>query len=628
MPEPTSAPRPPSIWKIALALAIGLALYLVAGFDDLTSLRATVVGCAVIVSLVPFISNAIANALDRLRNPSPKTRTLIALGIGVLGGLYLFTTAAVLQGRTLVPKMEDECSYVIGAQLLARGHLWMAAHPLADFFEALFIIVKPFYCSIYFPGTSIFYAPMVWLHLPTYVMPLVVSGAVIAMLYRVVTEMMDGVAGLLACFWIIALSEFRTLSVMVMSHLPMLLLGLLMVWAWLRWRASRRVRWALVLGIFSGWAAITRPADAVIYALPIGIAMIAQLWKHPRRQALPAAAALLIGAAPFLALQVVFDKGVTGHALESPYTYSLKLDQPGTQFGFQHYDPDAAPPTKHIGKLGYYLWCQTFLKNHQFPQVLKRWVFSEGNNLGPHQSYFMIIVNNALPAHLLLILIPVGLLAMNDRRQLVLIATFFTFCVIYFFNPFFLEHYLMVVVPAAALMAARGSRIVVGQRFARPLGVPMTVAILSLSLTSLWEFKRLSFGEFDLAVQDGKEGMLESSKLSVMDEQLPAAVGSTRAVVLFVPLTSSYFEEPVYNTTVANIDDAPIIRAHDMGARNVEIIRYYADRQSDRVFYICDIRRPIIDRLGTGPELLAKLQRGESLPTLAPQEPPAKANAK
>jgi len=607
------------IWKIAIALAIGIVLFFLAG-NDLNSLRATVVCCAVIVSLVPFVSNGIARGLDRLRNPSPKTRGLIAVGIGVLGGFYLLGTAS-LQGRTLIPKMEDECSYVIGAQLLAHGRLWMHAHPLADFFEALFIIVKPVYCSIYFPGTSIFYAPMVWLHLPTYVMPLVISGAVIAMLYRVITELMDGVAGLLACFWIVALNEFRTLSVMVMSHLPMLLLGLLMVWAWLRWREKQRVGWALVLGIFSGWAAITRPADAVIYALPIGVAMMITLWKKPR-ELLLSGAALVIGAAPFLALQIIFDKGVTGKTLESPYTYSLKLDQPGTQYGFHHYDPDLSPPTKQNGKQGYYLWCKGFLENHQFPRVLKRWIFGEGNNLGPHQSYFMIAVNNALPSHWLLLLLPLGLVALRDRRQLVLIATFFAFYFVYFFNPFFLEHYLMVVVPAASLLALRGAHVLASQRWGKFLSIPLTIAILALSLTSLWEFKRLSFGEFDLAVQDGKEGMLESSKLSVMDEKLPDAIGKNRAVVLFGPLVESFFEEPVYNIDVANIDDAPIIRAHDMGSRNVEIIRYYAERQPDRVFYICDLNVPIIDRLGTGPELLAKLKRGESLPTLAPEEIP------
>src|SRR5882724_5318888 len=273
-------PAPSSrAWPIAISLAIGLLLFLLAG-TDITSLRALIVGCAVAVSVVPFVNGGIATILDKLRRPSPPTVRKLAVTLGAAAAFYLIATA-MNQDRTMIPKMEDECSYVISTQILAHGRLWMPAHPLADFFESLFVIVKPVYASIYFPGTAIFFAPMVWLKWPVYVIPLILSGAVIALLYRIITELIDGVAGLLAVFWLLALWPFRTFSVMIMSHLPMLLLGLLMVWAWLRWRREHRVRWAILVGVFSGWAAITRPADAIAYALPIGIAMLAALWRQP-----------------------------------------------------------------------------------------------------------------------------------------------------------------------------------------------------------------------------------------------------------------------------------------------------------------------------------------------------------
>jgi len=608
------------IWQIAIALAIGLLLFYLAG-NDINSMRALTVCCAVAVSLVPFVNGGLATFLDWIRNPSPATRRKTAVAVGGAGAIYLMATA-MLQERTLIPKMEDECSYIISTQLLAHGRLWMHAHPLADFFQALFVIVKPVYCSIYFPGTAIFFAPMVWLGWPTWIIPLIVSGGIIAMLYRIITELLDGVSGLLACFWVIALGQFRTFSVMIMSHLPMLLLGLLMIWAWLCWRRERRARWAIVLGIFSGWAAITRPADAVAYALPIGIAMLIDLWRQPTRLKVATAAALVVGAAPFLALQVMFDIGVTGRPLQTPYTYSLRQDQPGAEFGFHHYDPTRRPATTHSGKLAYYNWCKIYLEQHQFPRVILRWFFPDSDRGGIHNAYWLIIADNALPSRLLLVLIPAGLLVIGDRRRLVLVSTLLVFCLIYFFNPFFLEHYPMVVVPAVMLLAMLGARAVVGQRFARRLGVPVTVGILALSITSLWEFKRLSYRADDVAIQDGKDGMLEGSKIGVVNSQLPAAVAGSRAVVLFGPRTSSFFEEPAYNTDVANIDNAPIIRAHDLGPRDVEIIRYYAERQPDRVFYLCNAGGPIIDRLGTATELLAKLNRGESLPTLVPPMPP------
>ena len=222
-----------ALWQIAVALIIGVLLFYLSG-NDINALRALVVVGAMLASCLPFINGGLATALDWLRKPSPGTVHKLAILLGALGAFYLLGTATI-QERALVPKMEDECSYVISTQLLAHGRLWMHAHPMADFFEALFVIVKPAYCSIYFPGTAIFFAPSVWLAWPTYIFPLILSGAIIAMLYRVVTEIIDGVAGLLAVFWLLGLRQFRTLSVMVMSHLPMLFLGLLMVWAWLQW---------------------------------------------------------------------------------------------------------------------------------------------------------------------------------------------------------------------------------------------------------------------------------------------------------------------------------------------------------------------------------------------------------
>ena len=63
--------------------------------------------------------------------------------------------------------------------------------------------------------------------------------------------------------------------------------------------------------------------------------------------------------------------------------------------------------------------------------------------------------------------------------------------------------------------------------------------------------------------------------------------------------------EPVYNTDVAWPDDAPIIHAHDLGSRNIEIIRYYAEHQPDRAFYLFDRGNPAdpLHRLGTASEL-------------------------
>jgi hypothetical protein len=43
-----------------------------------------------------------------------------------------------------------------------------------------------------------------------------------------------------------------------------------------------------------------------------------------------------------------------------------------------------------------------------------------------------------------------------------------------------------------------------------------------------------------------------------------------------------------YNLDVANPDDAPIIKALDLGPRNDELFDYYRARQPDRSFFLYD----------------------------------------
>ena len=139
---------------------------------------------------------------------------------------------------------------------------------------------------------------------------------------------------------------------MVMAQIPAMLLGILMDWAWLNWRRHRSARgWAAAVGVFAGWAAITRPVEALAFAMPIGLAMawtcagsLARPSHAPRCLCLPERRR-------FLALQVVFDLGVTGRLLKTPYVLYLEENQPGAVFGTssgQIGRPETQLPQKQI----------------------------------------------------------------------------------------------------------------------------------------------------------------------------------------------------------------------------------------------------------------------------------------
>jgi hypothetical protein len=68
-------------------------------------------------------------------------------------------------------------------------------------------------------------------------------------------------------------------------------------------------------------------------------------------------------------------------------------------------------------------------------------------------------------------------------------------------------------------------------------------------------------------------------------------------------LKNSVDLEPVYNADVAWPDDAQVIRAHDRGEQNIELYRYYAQRQPDRWIYLFDRNDGSLTELGQAKQL-------------------------
>ena len=553
------------------------------------------------IALLPPVARRINAIFDRSRHPTPEARRWAALLIGLAAAGYFIVTA-VLQHRDLFPKTHDDSSYFLQMQMLARGRLWMPAHPLADFFDSFYILVRPVYASQYFPGTAILYVPTVWLNLPTWVMPVFVSGAIVGLIYLVITELIDGAAGAIAALWVISLSWFRMVSILLMSQGPALLFGLLMVWTWLRWRRKKSWGWILALGVLGGWAAITRPVDAICYALPVGIAIAYELRRLPIRHWVTTAILLLAGAAPFLAVQLIFDKGVTGNYLQTPFQLYLDEDAPGSGIGFHAYDPAAHPQSALPDKKAYYRdWVVPFIRLHQPGQLFHAWL----------TRWFPEIVDTTTPARIQLPLMLAGLLGLTDRRRWVLWSTFPLFVLLYLFYPIFLEHYATTVIPAAILMALLGVNAISGAwpRVAPQLNAALAVLIVVSCLTSLWEINQL-------IVNDARKQIIDETFFSDMLRRVHDLYGQ-RAVVLFRRSPGlNWSEEPVYNSSVAWPDDAEIIRAHDLGPRDWQIVDYYAKRQPDRVFFVWDLGTGVLRRIGSAGDLGAAQRDGKNLDAL------------
>ena len=541
--------------------------------------------------------------LERLRHPSPRRKLYAFITVSILSSLYL-TISTIRNGRDLLPKSHDEHSYAIQTQMIARGRLWMPQHELADFFESFQMLARPVYASIYFPGSALMYAAGVWLGLPPWVMPVIVSGLATGLAYLLAVRLMDGVAGLLVVLLLLACQWFRINATLVMSQSPMMLLGLGMLLAWLRWRETKDVKWAAVIGACAGWAAIVRPVDALAFALPVGVAMLWDFRGLPMKRVAAVVGVVILAAAPFLSLQLVLNKGTTGHWLQAPHTLYLERDQPQTTYGFHTPDPQARPQSTLAQKQAYYA-------KFMVPDVERHQLANLGSIVIER---LKLTADVALPTKLLLVFVAAGLFAVRGASRIVVAAVPLLFFVLYVPYTFYMTHYVVpIVVPLLVLVVLGAERIAewVSKPATRQRAFTVAVAVLAMVAMA-------SLPELNPRVGDD---MIFAPRTTLIRRWIAEAVRAPAVVLVRYGPGDITHDEPVYNATVAWPDDAPVIVAHDLGPRNAELLAYYERVSPGRNYYVID--RATLKPQGPGraadlARAIAQMQRAATTASTSP----------
>lgn len=544
---------------------------------------ALVVALAALLCWPRPVRRVVTAVLDHVRNPSPRARRLTTLALWVLASLYCFGTAA-RQHRDFDLRNQDEMMYLVQTQQVASGHLWLPAHPMAEFFQTFYIFVRPVYAAMHFPGLAVLYAPTVWLHVPPWVLALLIAGGVVGMTYRVVSELVDGVAGVLSAMLVVALPSFRQLSLMVLPYLPMALVVLVTLWAYLRWRRRRGVGWAVVLGVLAGFSAILRPLDTICFGLPLTLAMLWDLRGAGSKRIALTAGLVVACTIPFVSLQLIADHGITGHWLRAPVQEYHRTFWPGIHMGLNPRVDETAPPPTTMTTL------PQFKANYQ--EFVVAQVTQNSQVAGVVQRYANTIAWG-LPLPILVVLLPIGLLGLTDRRRWVWAAGLLVFPVAYL-TFLYVQHYVAILAPGLAFLVVLGAGQVArafprGRGFLTPW---LAVAIVGLAVAALPEVARFKD---------------KTTKSPAMEAFKSAQARIKRPALVFFHYDPSVPElwkhEQTYNYQTARIDDAAIVRAQDLGDRNVELINYYAKVQPRRYVYRFDQKTGELTQLGKVSEL-------------------------
>lgn len=596
----------PPLLRTILLLAAGAALLAVEqvyvrtnlpdGFYPLVlppqwAARIVFVLLAVVLCAEQTIGSWLARQVRRLRGTGPLQRLILAFVVCLIAILVLVIDDRQHR-RPASPRVHDEHSMLIQARMLARLRLWMPRHEQAEFFETFHVFVEPVYASMYFPGNALLYVPGTWLHLPDRATSLLAAGLAVTVLFLVVTELADAVAGILAATALLGTLVFRILASTFLAQVPMMLAALLLVWAWLRWRQAP-TRWrSLLVGAAAGWGLIIRPVDGLAYVIPVGLLILIDLVRPPRRPAphVPRGVAqslgfMALGAIPLLSLQLLANKGITGSWTTTPFTAYLDRFHPRSGLGVRTYDPAARPQTALQQKLDFYFeWMVPMMRRHQ-PGVVLEWWFRER---------LPLFLRSTVPPALLLFG-PAGLLLLDDRRRWWAVAAPLILLGVYAFYPFVLWHYSIVLAPAVLLIGTLGVKHVTDRLFDLNYPrlatlVPVLTAAILIGGLPMWTFR----GGRDRAPLPDLRGL---------HERLDRAIRGRALVFFQYGPGADYHAEPVYNYQDAWPDHARIVKAQSLGQRNGELIEYYARRQPDRQVYVFDRVTGQLRHLGRADEL-------------------------
>jgi hypothetical protein len=230
-------------------------------------------------------------------------RRLLLL-VALLGVFYAVFARVALHA---FPFSGDEYSYVLQAELFARGRLHAPAPPHADLLRVDHVIIDEWVRSKYPPGTSALLAIGVRLGAPWLVTPLEAVVALLAMAVaarRVLGE--RHVLTAVALLGAAPLFAFQAAS--FFSHTATTMWLAIALAAIAAWSVDGRA-WRLVLaGAAIGCALLTRPLDAILF----GAALLS--FRSARVVLLAAA-----GAAPFAALHFAYQAAQFGSPFASGY---------------------------------------------------------------------------------------------------------------------------------------------------------------------------------------------------------------------------------------------------------------------------------------------------------------------
>lgn len=518
---------------------------------------------AVVLIIVSAVAFAAALLVPRFRRGAtgavPVERIERALRRFGPGAAAIISAAVVwYTWGDLVPiaKVHDEVSYVLQAEIFARGRWTVPSPPIPEFFEQPHVMVVPAVASKYPPGHAMVLTPGALLGFPA-LMPLVLTAVTAALIFGLAMRVFNPWVGALSwILWITAPLVLR-FQPSFFSELTTTTTILLSWWCLLSWRETRRLRWLLLVALCMGWCAITRPLTALAFALPIGILVIYDVSRLSRWRDL--ALAMLVGML-VVGILPLWSAKTTGNWRLTPIELYRRDYMAYDKIGFT---VDTTPPrrgeTPVLKTLNDY-----FLSAHKQQNVRRLPLTAYERVVAIAAAFFQ---GWRLPVMLFAL---AGFFALNGAMQFAMLSVLSTFLahLTYAHYPPWTIYYVETA-PAISALTAIGfwyvaRRIVVDERGMRVATAFATVLVFAFGIVNWhhWRGDHHARAGFD---------RLFAREL----QKLPA-----KPAIVFIHYTprSAQHISVVFNSP--DLNAAPVWVVHSLGPRNAELRKLAPNRAS------------------------------------------------
>ena len=455
-----------------------------------------------------------------------------------------------------LPKVHDENSYLLQADIFASLRWTAPSPPIPDFFEQPHVQVVPAVASKYPPGHALILAlgSLAGFHA---LVPLLLTGVTATLIFLLAAKLSDTWTALLTWLaWLTApiILRFQPSYFSELTTTPLVLASW---WLLLNWREDHRRKWLWWMALAIGWGAITRPLTMLAFAIPIGVVVLRDTGR--RRSWADLAVATAIGIA-VLAILPLWSARTTGDWRVSPIE-KYRLDYlPFDKMGFT---ADTSAPRRAVSPVlkstyDYFLSA----RKQQSLEALPHTAWDRVVQLA-----IALFQGARLPLALFAIVGVFacrGALRFGAASSALLMAAHLPYA---HWAPWTI--YYMETVPVAAMLVATGAG-VAARRVSRNAdavrGVlalaTLVVALFGAPLVRKWQLDHRLRARFD------REFAAQLSRLPAK----PAIV-----FVRYSPRVVQHIAE-VFN--YADLAAAPVWVVHDLGPRNADLRKLAPDRAS------------------------------------------------